>query len=326
MTSHQHRSIRAGLAALLAFGLVGQLVPGRVVAGDDVRKISWREDLAQAQAEARSRDLLLWIQFTGPWCINCRRMDRSTFTHAAVVTSSRERFIPVKLRSDEYENLTASLGLTSLPSTVIVRPNGEVVDKFEGYGEPDEFEGFLQTVLHREGRTAEQIAAKTARDHSLALAGFCPVTLIQTQRLVPGKLELTLTHGGRIYRFATEADRLTFRQHPGSFAPANNGQSPVSQVDKGEWLAGDPRWGIVYGGHLFLFRDGTERDRFAAIPERYAHIDVSDRLSCPHCWQPTRLAGRPNSRLSSAYPVSHLTAITATNFDAFLTPTSVIRR
>src|SRR5437879_1561505 len=116
------RSIRVGFLASIAFGLVGPVASRPSIAADDPKKIAWREDLAQAQAEAKSRDLLLWIQFTGPWCINCRRMDRATFVHPAVITQSREQFVPVKLRSDEHEALAQSLGLTSLPSTVIVRP------------------------------------------------------------------------------------------------------------------------------------------------------------------------------------------------------------
>src|SRR5438445_2864651 len=109
------RRIRVGLGAMLAFSLLGSPPKHIALAAADARKINWREDLGQAQAEARSRDLLLWIQFTGPWCINCRRMDRATFVHPAVITESRERFVPVKLRSDEYESLAMSLGLSSLP-------------------------------------------------------------------------------------------------------------------------------------------------------------------------------------------------------------------
>ena len=326
MPYRQARPSRVGLLALVAIGLAGPLAP-KALAAEEARKIAWRDDLAKAQAEAKSRDLLLWIQFTGPWCINCRRMDRSTFAHAAVVNSSRDRFVPVKLRSDEYENLAQSLGLTSLPSTVIVRPNGEVVEKFEGYGEPEEFEGFLGSVLHREGRSPEQVAAKAAKDRSLALAGFCPVNLLQSQKLVPGKPELTEIHGGKTFRFATEADRIAFRRRPGSFAPANEGRSPVSQVDQGDFLPGDPRWGVVYAGHLFLFKDAAERDRFARNPDRYAHVDASEQLACPHCWKPTRLAGRPMTRYSSAYPGGEVPTVASSGrLDAFLMPASVVRR
>ena len=206
------RRIRVGLVALLAFGLLGPTLTDIAVAADDPRKIDWREDLGQAQAEAKSRDLLLWIQFTGPWCINCRRMDRATFVHPAVVTESRERFVPVKLRSDEHESLALSLGLSSLPSTVIVRPNGEVVDKYEGYIEPERFEATLaassaarddRPSRSRPGGREERRPAGTARS---ALAGYCPVSLLREQKLVPGRPDLTVEHDGRVFRFAGEAD------------------------------------------------------------------------------------------------------------------------
>src|ERR1700760_1458522 len=128
MNNHPSRPGRVGLAAIMAFGLVGIPAVRPSIAADEPKKIDWREDLGRAQAEAKSRDLLLWIQFTGPWCINCRRMDRATFVHPGVVNQSREQFVPVKLRSDEHEALAQTLGLTGLPSTVIVRPNGEVVE------------------------------------------------------------------------------------------------------------------------------------------------------------------------------------------------------
>ena len=321
---------RAGLVAILAFGLVSILPASPVSwAADDPKKINWREDLVQAQAEAKSRDLLLWIQFTGPWCINCRRMDRATFLHAGVINRSRDQFVPIKLRSDEHEALAQSLGLTSLPSTVIVRPNGEVVEKYEGYIEPETFDVTLTDVLRREGRSPEQLATKARKkgeDDQVGLAGFCPVSLLQGQKLVPGKPELTVEHDGHVYRFASEAERQAFRQKPSSFAPANDGRCPVSQVDRGDFHPGDPRWGVVYNGHLFLFKDGVERDRFVKDPERYANINLADRGSCPHCWSRANLARRPATRFSASYPLTGLPGPSPARMEALLAPATTVRR
>ncbi len=271
---------------------------------DETKKVAWRDDLAQAQAESKSRDLLLWIQFSGPWCVNCRRMDRSAFVHVPIVAESRERFVPVKLRPDEYENLTQSLGLTTLPATVIVRPNGEVVDKVEGYLEPEAFETFLNSVLTREGRSAEQVAARKAKadkDSSVALAGYDPVTLLQDQKLVPGRPDLSVEHDGRVFRFANETGRDAFLRKPRAFAPVNGGRCPVSQVDRGDFHNGDPRWGVVYLGHLYLFKDVADRDRFAKDPERYAGVDPQGRSSCAHCREHSTVARRISSRFSTMF-------------------------
>ena len=327
MTYQASRPGRVGLLALIALGLIGPTAGPGLVAADEPKKINWREDLGQAQAEAKSRDLLLWIQFTGPWCINCRRMDRATFLHAGVVTRSRDQFVPVKLRSDEHEALAMSLGLTSLPSTVIVRPNGEVVEKYEGYIEPDTFEVTLGSVLRREGRLPEQVAArKKAKDDAVALAGYCPVSLLKDQKLVAGRPELSVEHDGRVFRFAGEAEKRAFRHEPDSFVPANGGRCPVSQVDRGDFQPGDPRWGVVYGGHLFLFKDSIERDRFAKDPERYANIDLADRTSCPHRWTRASLARRLPSRFSAAYPLAGSPPPSPDRIEALLAPSTTVRR
>ena len=301
---------RVRRAVLLAFALLllsSPLIPTLALAGDDAAKVAWRTDLGQAQAEAKSRNLLLWIQFTGPWCGNCRRMESSAFAHAPVIHEARERFVPVKLRSDEYESLAQSLELSVLPSTVIVRPNGEVVDKWEGYAEPAQFETFLITTLRAEGRSPEQVAArskattKVEKDSSIALAGYDPVTLMNDQKLVPGRPDLVVKHDGRVFQFANEADRDQFRREPDSFTPVNGGRCPVSQVDRGDLQAGDPHWGVVYHGHLFLFKDPSDRDRFAKDPERYAGLDRSNRASCPHCRERSTLARRMANRFSTMF-------------------------
>jgi YHS domain-containing protein/thioredoxin-related protein len=323
----QIRPGRAGVIATLAIGLVGSLPLIQSTArAEDAKKIVWREDLGQAQAEAKSRDLLLWIQFTGPWCINCRRMDRSTFVHPGVITQSRDSFVPVKLRSDEHEALAMSLGLSSLPSTVIVRPNGEVVEKYEGYVEPETFEVTLASVLNREGRSPEHLARAKKLKDSLSLAGYCPVSLLNENKLIPGKTELTVEHEGRIFRFASEQHRIEFRKKPDSFAPANDGRCPVSQVEKGDLLPGDPHWGVVYGGHLFLFKDGPQRDLFVKDPERYARLDRTDRFNCMHCWSRSSLARQTPSRFTPSYEIDGLLSPSPDRLEAFLAPTTTIRR
>ena len=113
MTYRNPGMSRVGRAPLLAFVFLVALplsIPALVLGAEDSHKISWRTDLGQAQAEAKSRDLLLWIQFTGPWCGNCRRMEKAAFAHAPVVAEAQDRFVPVKLRADEYESLTAESG------------------------------------------------------------------------------------------------------------------------------------------------------------------------------------------------------------------------
>ena len=165
MIRQSSRPDRAGFSFFLVAGLANLLVASSSTAttaawlSHDGHGIAWRNDLGSAQAEARARNLPLWIQFTGPWCVNCRRMERGAFTVPDVVGATRDHFVPLKLRSDEHEQLALSLGLTMLPSTVVVKPTGEVIDKWEGFGEPAEFLAFLDRTLeidHRLARNAKR--------------------------------------------------------------------------------------------------------------------------------------------------------------------------
>jgi hypothetical protein len=58
----------------------------------------------------------------------------------------------------------------------------------------------------------------------------------------------------------------------------------VSQVDDGESRAGDPRYGVLFGGHLYLCADAERRLRFVEKPLRYARVNLPERGFCPHCW------------------------------------------
>lgn len=205
---------RAGSRYFLLLALA-QLVAASRSPGGDTAGIAWRPDLASAQAEAKGRNLPLWIQFTGPWCVNCRRMDRGAFASPPIVAASRDRFVPVKLRSDEYEQLALNLGLSALPSTVILKPTGEVIDRWEGFGEAGEFLLFLDETLasferDRDGRV------------ELALASYCPVSLVEQHKLVPGRATVTARRDGFEYRFADDAALMRV---PGEPREVRAGQS-----------------------------------------------------------------------------------------------------
>jgi YHS domain-containing protein len=309
---------RAGYPLLALAGLAQLLVAHRADASDG-RGVAWRTDLGSAQAESRARDLPLWIQFTGPWCVNCRRMERGAFVHPLVVAASHDRFVPVKLRSDEYEQLALSLGLSALPSTVIVRPSGEVIDKWEGYGEPGEFLSFLDATLARSGKEGRV---------EVALASYCPVSLVDRRRLVPGQPTLVARHSGFEYRFADEAARRAFLAAPERYAPSNRGECPVRQVDVGVFQPGHPRWGVLYRGHLYLCADAAGRERFLKNPERYANVDLAARSTCPHCWaerpggQLTQASGRPAASTVTRRPASSAPLVV----EALLAPVSRLLR
>ena len=265
---------QSAILCLLAFAMTATLA-----AAADPHTIAWRSDFEKARAEAKARNLPLWVQFTGPWCIYCRKMDREVFARPDVAAEARERFVPVKIRSDEREDLVAFYQVSGLPSTLILAPNGAIQARQDGFVEAGEFLALLARVPQ----------PAPVPNEGVALAGFCPVTLVQGRGLTAGQRRFAVRYDGHEYRFANAAERDAFLKEPEKFLPSNGGQCVVTQVEKGESVRGNPRFGVFYKDRLYLLADEPAREVFAREPEKYAHVDVADQGNCPHC---RSLAGR----------------------------------
>lgn len=308
---------RALVAIILGTGL---LLSSRASFADEPGALPWRDDFAHAQEEARSRNRPLWVQFTGPWCGYCRQMERETFVSPDIVALARARFIPVRVQSDIREDLALRFGLSGLPATYLVAPSGEVLAQQEGYADPRSFRAFLDQALARLARSdprgeagemgprppavpsasipravtvaltgrcpmapGAEVRAEGGAPEEEALAGLCPVTLIQEHRLVPGQRALALRLEGREYWFATHAHREAFLKQPEAFLPADGGRCIVSRLDAGRSLPGQSRYGVLYQDRIYLCADAAALERFTRDPERYSNADVAEQGFCPHC-------------------------------------------
>jgi len=319
----RHRSHAKMLCAfvLAGFCLVSHSAAAVAAEEKETEPIPWRSDYALALEEARSSNQLLWIQFTGHWCPNCTRMEQDSFPHPAIRDAARRSFVPVKLRADAYEELALGFGLSGLPATVIVAPSRQVVAVRQGYLGPSELAELLRDSAARQettslltsgqkpkGKDASAVARtepsgasventkKAKAETELALSGYCVVSLVSDKRLVPGQAEYTLTHEGRLYRFANSLTFNLFRRDPERYIPVNTGNCPVTQVDRGNAQPGDPRYGVLFQNRLFLCASDAERKKFLEQPARYAAVDAAEQGYCPHCLAQNGLLVRGDPR------------------------------
>jgi YHS domain-containing protein len=281
--------------------------------------IAWREDYGGALREARATNRLVWIQFTGPWCPNCHRMERDSFPDADVIEHAQRSFVPLKLRSDVHERLALSFNISGLPATVLVAPTREIVAIRQGYLGPDELEQVLREGLTSwRGRDLGAKAGETTADRAkrdatgpvkaasprpkeepkFALSGYCPVSLVSDRKLVAGRAEHSVQHEGNTYRFADAALSDRFRKEPERYIPANGGDCPVTEIDRGIARPGDPRWGVLYQGRLYLCASEATRRRFLGEPGRYALVDVAERGFCAHCLSETGILVRGDPKVA----------------------------
>ncbi|KAJ3048203.1 hypothetical protein HK102_012749, partial [Quaeritorhiza haematococci] len=89
-----------------------------------------------------------------------------------------------------------------------------------------------------------------------------------------------------------------FRRDPERYVPANDGRCPVEQLEQGREAPGDPRYGALYKGRLYLCASVEDRLRFVQDPERYSTVGVEAQGNCPHCLDAEGLAVPGDPRYS----------------------------
>jgi thiol:disulfide interchange protein len=119
------------------------------------QEITWNTNLETALAQARQEQKLVFIDFTGYTCTNCRWMEANIFTRPAVI-ASLQKYVRVQLYTDgEGKEFEANqkyqkdnFGTVALPLYAILKADGGKVDTFPGMTRnAAEFEQFLSQPL-----------------------------------------------------------------------------------------------------------------------------------------------------------------------------------
>ncbi len=92
----------------------------------------------------------------------------------------------------------------------------------------------------------------TAAGSPLGLHGVDPVAFIQLENRIQGTAAFTSVHDGVAYYFASEGTQKTFEQSPDRYVPQNGGFCTYG-VSVGKKFDGNPQYGAVVGGKLYVF-------------------------------------------------------------------------
>ncbi len=101
--------------------------------------IAWREDLQQAHAEATASGKPLLLHFYGDNCPWCDKLEVGAFKDPQVGQAIGQGFIPVKVHTGKNENLVQMFKVKSIPTDVVVTPQGQVLAHGTSKQVPGEF-------------------------------------------------------------------------------------------------------------------------------------------------------------------------------------------
>ena len=108
--------------------------------------VRWQSDLEAAKREALQTNRLILVHYWATWCPACYRMENEVFAHPSVAAAVHEKFVPVKLNFDHYQVDARAMGVTILPTDIVMSADGQVVKKLPGFARPSEYMALLADV------------------------------------------------------------------------------------------------------------------------------------------------------------------------------------
>jgi len=90
-------------------------------------EINWREWGDAAFTEALVERKLILLAISGVWCHWCHVMDETSYSDPEIIRLLNERFIPIRVDTDERPDINARYNLGGWPTTAILTPEGRLV-------------------------------------------------------------------------------------------------------------------------------------------------------------------------------------------------------
>jgi YHS domain-containing protein/thioredoxin-related protein len=106
----------------------------------------------------------------------------------------------------------------------------------------------------------------------LAIEGYCPVVLCKKEEWTPGNPAYYAMYRGQVYRFSGQEAMEEFLKTPLKFAPVAMGEDVVMMIDRNKKVCGLRKYGVWFGGRVYLFASKESLNNFIAKPEYYANI------------------------------------------------------
>ena len=290
--------VMTGLLALMTFSAIGANRPD-----------AWKKDFAQAAADAKQSGRPFLVHFHAAWCGPCRQMEKEVLHTNDVRDLLSKQFVSVLVDSNQHPELVEQFNIQSLPTDLVLGPDGVVLLKSEGSRDKATYLAQLHRVVEQVSampkanialQPQELIVEKEAPGKALVddqnsqpavppqkdvvpeqkpvvepkllvgLDRYSPVSLAKNRVWRKGKTEFALVYQGVVYLLFDAAEYREFQADPVKYAPRLLGCDPVVLLNSDRAVPGSTQYGAYFDGELYLFSNPDNRDQFIASPHRYS--------------------------------------------------------
>lgn len=95
--------------------------------------LNWRSDIFVAHQESVRDGKPMLLVFGAEWCVFCKKLEQTTFAEPEMVKFINANFLPVHIDVDKQKKVATILEVKSLPCTVVLSPDADVLGRIEGF-------------------------------------------------------------------------------------------------------------------------------------------------------------------------------------------------
>ncbi|MCR9197407.1 MAG: hypothetical protein NXI04_02070 [Planctomycetaceae bacterium] len=117
--------------------------------------------------------------------------------------------------------------------------------------------------------------ADAQQNRRYEVGGYDLTELIVGRRLIKGMSRFSVRYDRRTYYFASRESKQQFLKDPARYVPVLGGDCIVCYADSGDRVAGSNQYALIHNRRLYLFPSERTKQRFAANPSLYEHVDLA---------------------------------------------------
>lgn len=281
--------MRSRLFALSLCLTCTSALAARVTAAELTAAAVWKTDFAAAQAEAKKLNRPVVLHFHATWCGPCKKMERDVLDIPQTLKLLDAGFVAVKVDCDKNPKVQVKYGVTSMPTDIILSPDGKVLVKTEGCQDRQNYLTSITRIDAKYAAERKNIARAEAAAEDKTPAQQTPLV---AQKSTPPKIASAgAATGDKLVPPPTEPKKvpeLASSSNPVAvpreekkqdlspaidttgFLLAMDGYCPVTLRSTRAWKSGSSDITLEHDGLTFYFTAADKRDEFKAHPDRYA--------------------------------------------------------
>jgi YHS domain-containing protein/thiol-disulfide isomerase/thioredoxin len=278
--------------------------------------LRWESSLEEAQRQAAATNRLVLVHFSASWCQPCQRLEKQVFSHPGFGQSLAARYVAVKLDFDEHQALATRWGVQSIPTDVVLSPQGQPIQRIQSPPSADAYVAAMQRVADYAVAAAPAspavspsapAAAATSGAGNAATVGdrYANYNASQppqqprssqppvsapawTESSNGAEANVASAAAGPVAHQVAASNWQNAERRPDAIGPTSvqlppdcpvlglDGFCPVTLIEKRAWAQGDARWGAIHRNRTYLFCSEAEQKQFLANPDHYSPVMSGD--------------------------------------------------